>query len=247
MSMITVISKDSGIQGIAERPYTPAIVPSRLSISAKMTSVIKQLPIDRSGQKALIDARMAIFDRDASLLAEKVYTGDITIGQWEEKMRAMIREMHSSVAAIGKGGWTDMTQSDWGKLGAGVKKQYRYLHGFAEYIDENRETINLGSIQARARMYGEAAKGAAYVAATPLDIIEQLPWMPKDGSTECLVNCKCVWLLQVLKVTRKTQTVQATWKLTPAEHCSTCAERNNYKVIITVPSAIKVPAMIGGW
>jgi len=209
-------------------------------------SVEKQLPVDRASQKALLAARTAIFNKEVSKLAEQVYTGDVTIGQWEETMRRMIREMHSSVAAISKGGWDNMDYSDWGKLGAWVKKQYKYLHGFAEDIDANRETISLGAIDSRARMYGEAAKGAAIMISTPVDILSQLPWLPKDGSTECLVNCKCLWLLSVTKVGRKTKTVRAVWRLSEAEHCVDCMDRSGHVVWISVPASMDVPLTIGG-
>lgn len=211
-----------------------------------MIELLKQLPLDYQSQKALLDARTSIFNDDVNSLAEDMYTGKITLGQWEESMRKLVREMHASIAAVGKGGWESMTKSDWGKLGSQLKKQYKYLHGFAENVDANRETVALGSIQQRARMYGEAAKAALYIASTPIEIIEQLPWMPKDGSTECLVNCKCIWMLKVVKVSRSSKTIEATWRMTPAEHCDDCIARSGFKVVISVPKAVEVPAIIGG-
>ena len=104
------------------------------------------------------------------------------------------------------------------------------------------------AIQARARLYGNASGYSAILTQAGADIESQLPWMPKDGSTECLVNCKCVWLLYVIEVLNSgTRVVQATWRIRPAEHCKDCIDRNNYVHILYVPKDVKIPKMIGGF
>ena len=80
------------------------------------------------------------------------------------------------------------------------------------------------------------------------DIESQLPWLPKNGSTECLVGCKCYWSLQIIdNMQDGTQVVQATWRLQPAEHCQDCIDRNGYVHILYVPKGQKVPVTIGGY
>jgi 2'-5' RNA ligase len=219
----------------------------KYSFSLQGVVVEKQLPIDDDSKKRLIEIRRNIFNDDVDRLAERMYTGEMSLGAWEETMKRYIRELHTSVAAIGKGGWDQMTWADWGRLGAVMREQYRYLHGFAEAIAENRETISINAIKARAHLYGTAAGHSAYLIEAGADIASQLPWLPKDGSTECLVGCKCQWDLKKVGVEKNMQLVQATWKLNPAEHCKTCIDRKGYVVVIRVPKDAIVPNKIGGY
>jgi len=158
----------------------------------------KQLPISEASKQNLIKIRTNMFADEVNALAERMFTGDITLGSWEEAMKKMIRELHTSTAAIGKGGWDQMTPADWGRLGPVLKGQYKYLHGFAQYVEENKDTVSLKAIQARARMYGNAGAFSSIVVQAGDVISKKLPWLPKDGSTECLVNCKCFWKLNIV-------------------------------------------------
>lgn len=209
--------------------------------------VEKQLPIDDESRANLISIRRNIFNNDVDQLAEKLFTGDISLGAWEETMRRYIRELHTSTAAIGKGGWGEMSWRDWGRLGTQMREQYRYLHGFAEHIAANRETISIAAIKARAHLYGTAAGHSAYLMEAGAEIATQLPWMPKDGSTECLVGCKCQWNLQVIGEERNMKVVQAVWQLNPAEHCGDCVDRNGFVAVIRVNKDVPVPSKIGGY
>jgi len=160
-------------------------------------------------------------------------------------MKRAIRELHSSVAAIGKGGWDKMTWADWGRLGPVMKDQYRYLHGFAEAIAANKESISIDAIKARARMYGNAGGFSSIVVQAGDVFATKLPWLPKDGSTECLVGCKCYWELIVIGEDKEWKTVQATWRLRPAEHCDDCIDRRDHVEVIQVHISVEVPPTIG--
>jgi hypothetical protein len=218
--------------------------------------VMKELPIDDASKSNLILIRNDIFKDIVDKLAEDLYTGNISIGAWEERMKAEIKSLHTATAVIGKGSFEDVSQSDWGRVGAEVKKQYRYLHNFAEYIAENRDTLSLRAIQARSHLYGNAAKHTAslmqageFAGGTRRHPgrFKGLPWIPGDGSTECLINCKCRWELQVIDTmkSKNKKMVQAVWKLSEAEHCDDCKSRNNYTEILIVPYDTYVPPIIG--
>jgi hypothetical protein len=207
--------------------------------------VSKQLPIGDVSKQNLIKIRTNMFADEVNALAERMFTGDVTLGSWEEAMKKMIRELHTSTAAIGKGGWDQMTPADWGRLGPVLKGQYKYLHGFAQYVEENKDTVSLKAIQARARMYGNAGAFSSVVVQAGDVISKKLPWLPKDGSTECLVNCKCFWKLDVVGTEGDWVDVQAVWHLRPAEHCKTCVSRNNHVELIKVHETVPIPSVIG--
>ena len=140
-----------------------------------------------------------------------------------------------------------MTSADWGRLGTPLREQYKYLHGFANTIAEQAETISLKAIQARARMYGRATGNTAALIQAGAVIEGMLPWMPADGSTKCLGSCKCRWELRITKVDKKSgdRTVKAVWRLSPAEHCTDCLERNGHVEMLVVPKDVIVPKYIG--
>jgi hypothetical protein len=207
----------------------------------------KELPIDEKSKANLIKIRTGIFYNLADDLAERMYVGDISIGQWEEQMKKAIRELHTSVAAIGKGGWDQMTPADWGRLGPILKEQYKYLHRFAQYISDNRDTISISAIKARAHLYGNAGNNTAYTIEAGHVLEKKLPWIPGDGSTECLVGCRCRWELEIVDRKKNFNIVEATWKLGEAEHCQDCIDRDGYVHTMSVYRDIPIPKTIGGY
>lgn len=210
-------------------------------------AVEKQLLIDEASKENLVQIRKEIFYDDVDTLAEQLYTGEVSIGQWEESMKRLVREMHTSAAAIGKGSWEDMTPADWGRLGPVLKNQYRYLHGFAEHVADNRDTISLRAIQARAHLYGNAAGHVGALMEAGDVISRRLPWIPKDGTTQCLVGCKCLWITEIVGEEGDFNIVQFTWRLRPAEHCEDCLERNGHVEVLRLHKSIPIPATIGGY
>ena len=206
----------------------------------------KQLPIDEESKARLLDLRIRMFYDASDDLSERLYIGDITIGEWEESMRQNIRQLYSSSAAIGKGGWDNMDLSDWGRLGNPVKAQYQWLHNFAEFIEENKDDISLQAIQARARLYGDAGGHAAILMQAGRIIANELPYIPRDGTTECLNRCHCIWNLLIIDNVDDFNVIQATWRLGVADHCETCISRDGHVEIIRVHELTDVPDFIGG-
>jgi len=207
----------------------------------------KQLPIDHESKQALIKLRTRIFYDISDGLADQLYTGDISIGQWQESMKQAIREAHSSNAAIGKGGWDLMEPADWGRLGPQMQNQYRYLQGFAEHIETNRDTVSLKHIKARAKLYGDSAAGSAVLMEAGVVFEAKLPYMPKDGSTECLNRCHCKWLHNQVGTDGDFKIIESTWVLGIADHCKTCLDRSGHVEVNRIHRVVDVPVSIGGY
>ena len=215
----------------------------------KELQVLKQLPISEENKAKLMKVRIGIFNEKSDSLAEDLFTGKISIGKWEETMKKLIREEHASCAAIAKGGWDEMTWKDWGRLGTPLREQYKYLHGFAKAIEEKKDTISLRAIQARARLYGQAGAGTGAIIQAGKELEGMLPWLPRDGSTECLVNCHCAWVLEVISHDKisNMKVVEAVWQLGIAEHCDTCVKRDGHTEVLVIPEDVVVPSIIGGY
>jgi hypothetical protein len=99
-----------------------------------------------------------------------------------------------------------------------VQGQYVYLRGFAESIQAG--DVTAGQIAARTSLYLAAAEGSyAYGKAASYDALD-LPGMPGDGGTPCLVRCLCSWQIE-----ESDDEYRATWQLDGGEHCPGCEER----------------------
>ena len=209
--------------------------------------VLKQYTIGDETKIRLVQLRTEKFNETVEMLARNLRNGKITLAMWEEEMRTQLRLFHTGCAAIGKGSWGACTSSDWGKVGAILKEQYKYLHRFARDIYDKAETITEKAIAWRAKLYG--AKGgftAAYVQAG--DIAGMLPWIPRDGSTACLNNCKCAWYLSEGDPSPDgIKQVDALWQLHPAEHCADCVARDGHVEHLFVTADTYVPSQIGGY
>jgi len=216
----------------------------------------QQDALEDAARRSAILMRKQELNADIDRISTNLYNGRITLGMWEEDMRTRLRMYVGGCAVIGKGGNVDdMRPSDWGKVGAQLKKQYHWLHSFAQDVYDNRETVSLRAIQARAHLYAEAG----HIMATEIqagyfaphvrrDPISVLPWIPGDGSTQCLNRCGCQWVLSVLDEDPDAgvKTVEAVWVLNPRlEHCADCIARENHIEIIEVPIVVEVPFTIG--
>jgi len=206
--------------------------------------------------RALVAVKEGFYG-DLDRLAGNLYRGRITLGMWEEDMRTRLRIFLVNAGMIGMGDPDLMTPSDWGRIGQHMRQQYRWLHGFAQAIYTQRETITLEAIQARAHLYAEAAgKIATDIQAGSLR--DQLPYLPGDGSTTCLNRCGCRWVVTGSETDRDLgiKSVAYAWILNPViEHCEPrgglagCINRVGVMETVTVPMGEEVPAFIGlgGW
>lgn len=92
-----------------------------------------------------------------------------------------------------------------------VAGQLPYLRQFAEAVRSG--TLSEAQIAARAALYAGATR-ATYSEARWYGV--NLPAHPADGSSECLVNCRCSWALR---------DDGYHWEMGSAEHCPTCESR----------------------
>ena len=72
--------------------------------------------------------------KEARRLAQAQAAGRITANELETEMRSLLKASHTLAASIGRGGWKRMTPKDWGRVGAKIKWQNKYLKKFARII-----------------------------------------------------------------------------------------------------------------
>lgn len=90
-------------------------------------------------------------------LTQQLQSGAITLAEWQTSMAAEMKPLLVGAAAIGRGGWAQMTQSDWGWTGQRLRAQYAYLRNFAHDIATGQQPMD-GRLLNRVKMYPEAAR-----------------------------------------------------------------------------------------
>lgn len=122
------------------------------------------------------DARGRIVSRDTvlSLVGERIeggidttldYLAAVTRGgapvdAWQTAMETELKRSFLQNYAAGKGGWEALTQADYGRMGARLREQYKYLRNFAQELASG--TLTEREIQRRMAMYERAARTAFY-------------------------------------------------------------------------------------
>lgn len=106
----------------------------------------------REALDGYVDASQNV-SRDFGLLLRD---GNISLADWQMQMRAHIKDVHLAAAAAQRGGWDNMTQADFGRVGQRIRFQYERLDNFAKQIADGTQPLN-GTFLVRANMYTEAS------------------------------------------------------------------------------------------
>lgn len=169
--------------------------------------------------KGLVERRQADARKDMAAHTKALLDGRMTPDAWRDAMRGTIRSVHVQLRVVGAGGPDQMTPREYGRLGASLKREYKYLDAFARDIAAGN--LSNAEIALRASMYGGASvlgeyekarhfahKGAAYdekrrvpmgderVCATCVREAAR-GWVPIDepgfvlGATECKTGDRC--------------------------------------------------------
>lgn len=92
-----------------------------------------------------------------SSISERLINRNITLADWIMEMQQEIKRSHLVAAALGKGGWDRLTAADFGRVGASIRDQYRFLRQFAEQIQTGQQKLN-GRLIRRSQLYVQSAR-----------------------------------------------------------------------------------------
>jgi hypothetical protein len=90
-------------------------------------------------------------------LANQLRAGSIELVTWEVRMRREVKIVSVYGGVSAKGGFAQMTEADYGRIGRYVQDQYRYLRGFMRDVATGKQPLTDG-LNYRARLYAEAAR-----------------------------------------------------------------------------------------
>lgn len=81
--------------------------------------------------------------------------GEISPREFYEAMQLTVRQAYNASAALGKGGWGQMTQADWGMNGYRLRLEYENLRNFAQALEAGE--LSEAQAGARAKLYADSA------------------------------------------------------------------------------------------
>lgn len=172
--------------------------------------------VGRTQIRSALDTAIQNGTRAISVLGEDLRAGDISLEEWQVAMREQLKSQHLSSAALARGGFDQMTQADYGRVGGQVASQYRYLNNFVSEIKAGLPFD--GTFTNRVKLYSEASRttyestardvadeggaseernilGAADHCAECVALTDDgwvpIDTMPPPGRRECGNNCKC--------------------------------------------------------
>ena len=142
-------------------------------------------------------------------------------------MRELVEDVHVAAYAAGRSGeWDKIEPAEWRRVEAVLDGQFQFLRRFRDWIrDADPEAVTEADVYQRSRLYGAASRQSfARAELAALGLTLELPAYPGDGTTRCLVNCKCRWSVRLLSKARGD--ADLTWRLGAAEHCPQCRKRS---------------------
>lgn len=167
----------------------------------------------RSALDGFVDAASVRMQaHSAALIASRT-----SLAEWQQQMAREVKLTHLASTAAANGGWAQLSQADYGRIGARVKAQYAFLNNFAQEIASGKQRVD-GSLAVRSALYGQAGRqtyeeerrrlegmagqseerrilgpadhcsGCLAAAAAGWQPIGTLP---RIGDTPCRTNCRC--------------------------------------------------------
>lgn len=132
----------------------------------------------------------------SAALAERVVGGTLAPTDWRAVMQNELKGEYIRQYLTGIGGREQMTKSDWGKVGAMLKEQYKYLNGFAKDVAEKNLTPE--QVAMRAGMYFNSAREAFEKANAKVQKAQQrdeVAWMlgASEHCEDCLAFAALGW------------------------------------------------------
>lgn len=176
---------------------------------------------DFNDMRRYSNALRLVSERNVADLTQQLLDGDITLAQWQTRMKTELRQANKQQFITGHGGSSKgITAGEYGRLGPELRRQYQYLRKFAAAIEKAAaDGKPLIFVTARAQLYAKSTQAMFWKAAIPV----ALPQVPRDGKTDCKTNCSCRLDVKYVRDEEgKLLKVRVFWRLGIADHCESC-------------------------
>lgn len=106
--------------------------------------------------RAYLDSALEQAGKRMDALANGLREGSIDLISWEVRMRREVKVVATYSGAAAKGGWAQMTESDFGRVGRYLQDQFKYLRGFMRDIASGKQAM--GGVNYRSSLYAAAGR-----------------------------------------------------------------------------------------
>lgn len=95
---------------------------------------------------------------DVLTISKQLQGGEIGLDEWQVAMMRNVKQINTISAALANGGWTEMSQADWGAVGRIIRDQYKFIDNFSTEIFVGEQPLN-GNFLRRADLYAQSGRG----------------------------------------------------------------------------------------
>ena len=156
--------------------------------------------IGAAREQEILEAIIAAQRGRTDVLIEQVASGEITVEQWENRMRAALKEAHLQAALLGRGG--ELTLTSRGRLGGILRGQYSYLSKWAAALlakSPDATPSAIAMLQRRAGLYLKAIRRQYYAARGEAAIRagfthKRKILMPGESCDDCKAQAALGWV-----------------------------------------------------
>lgn len=174
-------------------------------------------------QRELLIEWQALSKRKFEQYADAWTRGQISLMDFELLFKQELKDLYIASTWTAAGNPENTSFADYGRAGRALRDQYGFMHQMFETI--GRGELSGPEIKNRLGMYAESSR--ALFERVVNAGLPQLPHVPGDGSTQCLINCNC---------TVEWQEVEGgwdvTWHLHAGESCPDCKRRDGKTIRI---------------
>lgn len=109
-----------------------------------------------------VDTIIAKEERRLRGLTVKFAIEEVSFSDWQLEIMQSIKSSHIASYVAGKGGYTHMTQSDWGIVGSIIKEDYKIIRSISEQIDTGGIDPKTGRLQDSIRRLSRKSRSSYY-------------------------------------------------------------------------------------
>lgn len=113
--------------------------------------------VPRTEVRRALDKALDAEKAHALDLANALRSGSISLEKWRAEMRETIKLTHLYSASAASGGWAQLSQADYGRIGQIIRGEYAFLEKFAQGIASGKVPLD-GNFLQRALQYAEAGR-----------------------------------------------------------------------------------------
>lgn len=156
--------------------------------------LVPERTIENRAQRYVEDA-----GREMRGLTDRLINESLSLPEFEAEMRRLMKDVHINMLRLGAGGRAAATSQHYGKAGAILREQYRFLRGFVDDLRAGRYGSAPGQARARAQMYGKAAyqsywAARQYAAQAAGYLWKRRVLSPADHCHDCVSQSELGWV-----------------------------------------------------